>query len=130
MRSSNYNLPAVKLTCFDTSLFNLVKANTSQKKVKVEEVNCMANFNVRRDFLAFRKNTRFYSSMPAPSLSPWFITGFTDAEGSFMFIIRKVSDTKTGWRVVPTFQIELHRKDDALLAEQAYLNLFKLTSKE
>ena len=50
----------------------------------------------------------------AENLSPYFVTGFTDAEGSFMisFIKTKV---RVGWNVVAVFQIELHKKDLELL---------------
>lgn len=49
------------------------------------------------------------------TLNPFFITGFTDAEGCFLVIIRKASDTRTGWRVTLSFQINLHSKDLAVL---------------
>lgn len=40
-----------------------------------------------------------------------------------MISITKVSDSRTGWRVRAIFQIELHRKDEALLKHiQAYLS--------
>ena len=48
-------------------------------------------------------------------LNPQFITGFTDAEGSFIIIIRKNNKFKIGWRVEARFSISLHKKDLALL---------------
>src|ERR1700674_3341188 len=36
-------------------------------------------------------------------INPWFITGFTDAEGSFMVIIAKNEKSPLKWRVVPSF---------------------------
>nr|YP_010044467.1 NADH dehydrogenase subunit 2 [Tolypocladium guangdongense]QPF24412.1 NADH dehydrogenase subunit 2 [Tolypocladium guangdongense] len=45
-------------------------------------------------------------------INPWFITGFTDAEGSFMIHLEKNKDK---WRVRPTFQIKLYIRDLFLL---------------
>lgn len=45
-------------------------------------------------------------------INPWFITGFTDAEGSFMIHLEKNKDK---WRVRPTFQIKLDIRDLSLL---------------
>lgn len=50
-------------------------------------------------------------------LNPWQITGFTDAEGSFMIKIRKSPNLKTGWAIEPTFEISLHLKDLELLTQ-------------
>lgn len=60
---------------------------------------------------------------PKPSkLSPWFITGFTDAEGCFSISIYKDSTRPIGWRVCAEFLIGLHKRDERLLREiQAYL---------
>ena len=45
------------------------------------------------------------------TLNPWFITGFTDAEGSFMCNMIKKPKYKAGWEIQPVFQIKLHVKD-------------------
>jgi len=49
------------------------------------------------------------------TLNPFFITGLTDAEGSFVCIIRKSIGHKLGWRREVVFQIGLHQKDLDLL---------------
>lgn len=64
---------------------------------------------------------RFYSSSSniQPKLSkfnPFFITGLTDAEGSFSCIITKSAGHRLGWRVEIVFQIGLHKKDLELLS--------------
>jgi hypothetical protein len=48
-------------------------------------------------------------------LNPWFITGFTDAEGCFTIKIQRNEELKTKWRVRPVFSITLHIKDLSLL---------------
>ena len=56
-------------------------------------------------------NTPFQIS----SINPWFITGFTDAEGSFMITITQNEKSKMKWRVIPSFAIHIHNKDISLL---------------
>ena len=48
------------------------------------------------------------------SLNPWFITGFTDGDGSFTVNIAK-KKTGIGWKVQPAFSIGLDIKDLPLL---------------
>ena len=50
------------------------------------------------------------------SLNPWFITGFTDGDGSFAVSITK-KKSGTGWKIVPIFTIGLDQKDLDLLVE-------------
>jgi hypothetical protein len=50
-----------------------------------------------------------------PNINPWFITGFTDAEGCFSIKIQKNAKLKTKWRTRPVFSITLHIKDLLLL---------------
>lgn len=51
------------------------------------------------------------------SLNPYFVTGFTDAEGCFIISIIKDSKMTLGWRVKVLFKINLHIKDLKLLQE-------------
>jgi hypothetical protein len=67
---------------------------------------------------------RGYGSLGSPRacrsynpLNPWFVTGFTDAEGCFYVGIGKNNKIKTGWEVQPAFKIELHRKETAILRQ-------------
>ena len=46
-------------------------------------------------------------------LSPNWITGFSDAEGCFSVILSKRSPLK--WRIVVSFEINLHSKDIMIL---------------
>jgi len=66
------------------------------------------------------KLVRDYSARPIPqqrlkSIHPWFITGFSDAEASFMVFVNKNSIVKLGFQIQACFQIGLHEKDRALL---------------
>ena len=50
-------------------------------------------------------------------LDPWFITGFTDAEGCFSLSIVRNKELKIGWSVRAIFQLNLSQKDKALLEQ-------------
>ncbi len=64
----------------------------------------------------------YYSSSPACSghnfssaINPYFITGFSDAEASFIVLILKEPKHKTKWAVKIRFSIGLHKKDKEIL---------------
>lgn len=46
---------------------------------------------------------------------PWFISGFTDAEGCFLVLVRKSPKNKLGWQLEVNFSINLHVRDIELL---------------
>ncbi len=48
-------------------------------------------------------------------MDPWFLTGFTDAEGSFTLSIYRNNEIKIGWNVQLFFSITLHSKDLTIL---------------
>lgn len=48
-------------------------------------------------------------------LDPNFLTGFADAESSFVLSITKSDNVKSGWVIKPRFQISLHKKDFFIL---------------
>lgn len=60
-------------------------------------------------------------------MNPFFITGFTDGEGSFTLSIRSSDKYTSKWKVQYAFQIGLHKKDVALLEKiQLTLGVGKL----
>lgn len=66
-------------------------------------------------------NTNYYNN---DKLNPYWITGFTDAEGCFhVNIYKDTSGTKLKWRVQPSFQLNLHIKDlDLLKGIKSFFN--------
>ena len=63
---------------------------------------------------------KMYSTIAFPpkknqTINPWFITGFIDAEASFIISISKNSKTTTGYGTRASLQIGLHCKDLPLL---------------
>lgn len=64
------------------------------------------------------KFKRLYSTtvdVKESKLSPYWVTGFADAEATFSLKISKSSATRSGWNVTPEFQITLHSRDLLLL---------------
>ena len=60
------------------------------------------------------------------SLNPWFITGFTDGDGSFSVSIAK-KKSGLGWKIQPTFTVGLDSKDlDLLVQIKAYFKVGKI----
>lgn len=64
------------------------------------------------------------TSIPTPSnLNPWAITGFSDAESTFIISVYKDSRRKLGWAIKLCFRINLHVKDINILNKiHAYFN--------
>lgn len=58
-----------------------------------------------------------HSNLNDNKLSPYWVTGFSDAESTFSIRISKSKSSNTGWSINPVFAIELHKKDIAILEE-------------
>lgn len=48
-------------------------------------------------------------------LDPYFVTGYTDGDGSFSVRFRKSSDSKWGYKILPVFSIGAHNNNVELL---------------
>jgi len=60
-------------------------------------------------------------------LDPWFISGFSDAEGCFLVLIRKSSKNLLGWQLEVNFTINLHARDlDLLKLIKAYFGVGRI----
>jgi Heme/copper-type cytochrome/quinol oxidase, subunit 3 len=83
--------------------------------------NCYIFNNVinRSSSSQLYSNKRFYSTMSVERkiLSPYWVTGFADAESSFSLKVSKKSTSRSGWHIIPEFRIELHNRDSYLLRE-------------
>jgi len=78
---------------------------------------------LNRSFYSQTKNLITYSNLnkqistevnftkPLQWLNPWFVTGFTDAEGCFGLYIYKNAALKISWYTFLEFKITLHVKD-------------------
>lgn len=62
------------------------------------------------------KNIKSFIHKDGFKLNPWFVTGFTDGDGSFAVSITK-KKAGIGWKIVPIFTIGLDLKDLDLLVQ-------------
>ena len=93
------------------------------KKPKYKYVKVIVNdpFNNRDIILKVAKKQRgvyLWESLDnkhKPTLHPYFVTGFTDGEGSFIIRVNKNSTHKLNWAVSAIFRIGLHLEDLPLL---------------
>jgi excinuclease UvrABC nuclease subunit len=58
---------------------------------------------------------KHYHTSTTPTIHPLFVTGFADAESSFILLINQNSQNKTGYSLQASFAINLHKKNRALL---------------
>lgn len=106
------------------SIFNIVKEQ------RVDGSLCFIKKHIRRTLMDFERNypikilskqlnLNFSTLVKHSKINPWFVTGFTDAEGTFsisIFINKRVNG-RLNWAVKPSFQISLSSKDIDLLLQ-------------
>nr|YP_009517164.1 LAGLIDADG homing endonuclease [Blastosporella zonata]YP_009517209.1 LAGLIDADG homing endonuclease [Blastosporella zonata]AYE93084.1 LAGLIDADG homing endonuclease [Blastosporella zonata]AYE93085.1 LAGLIDADG homing endonuclease [Blastosporella zonata] len=99
------------------------------KEQRVDGSYCIANskMQLRCTLMGFERNyqikiptnqlnNRSFSTLSTQNtIDPWFITGFSDAEASFIISIYRDDKSKTGWRITPNLSIHIHIKDFAIL---------------
>lgn len=62
-----------------------------------------------------KKNNLFIAYSNLPNLNPYYITGFTEAEGCFYFKIEKTSTAKIGLRFIPIFYLTQDNNSESVL---------------
>jgi hypothetical protein len=75
------------------------------------------NYRIKIPSKQLIKNYSTFNNPTAKAVEPWFITGFTDAEGSFSIIIDKNNKRTLGWRIQHKFQIGLDKRDLSILLQ-------------
>lgn len=73
------------------------------------------NYQVKIPFNQILQKRYSTSSNINNKLTPWCVTGFTDAEGCFCIRIRKDTRYKSGYNIVALFSISLNKKDLSVL---------------
>lgn len=112
------DLIALDMDLIEQQINNDKKSAASQ--MKAVTVNAQI-FNTSRPNQAVLRGgvnccqRRSASSLSTFKLDPWFVTGFTDAEGYFSISVARVPRLKLGWRVCLQFGYNLHIKDKELL---------------
>jgi len=102
-------------------------ANMAVKEQRVYGSWCITPIHLRCTLMDFKRNyqikipakqliSRTYSTLSNNlTVNPWFITGFSDAESSFIISIYRDENNKLKWRVSAYFSIHIHIKDLPLL---------------
>ena len=79
------------------------------------QVKNHSNLIIQRRFYSNTyKHDNIINNKQIQLIQPWFITGFTDAEGCFLIILRKANNN-LGWKLEANFTINLHKRDLELL---------------
>ena len=91
------------------------------------------------NILSKQIHRRFFTSIGAnkidqiefkSEINPWFLTGFSDGEASFIVYIQKTDNTKIGWATWVAFEINLSDKDLSILKDiKSYLGVGKINQK-
>lgn len=117
--------------CFPAIVFG--RSNPLPRRAMRKHLRCVL-MGLERDyqFEVPSKQLKYYSTLSSALscgvvqesniilLDPYFITGFTDAEGSFTVTIypdKQLLRKKTGIRVIATFKIGLNERDLNLLMD-------------
>jgi len=88
-------------------------ARNYQLKIPSKQIN--RTFSFTSIAASYEIKSQIKPEMISYLLNSNFITGFTDAEGSFIISIQKEPKNKTGWTVKSRFSIGLHEKDREIL---------------
>lgn len=80
--------------------------------------------NTYKSYSSLATQSGVYSRPNKFLINPWFISGFTDAEGCFTLFINRNNKHSIGWEVKVSFQINIHKKDLFLLVQiQSYFGV-------
>ncbi len=92
----------------------LKKTAEGKRSLRCTLMGFERNYQVK--VLTNQLSNKFYSTiLNNQKLNPWFITGFSDAEGSFIISMYKNEKSKLKWRISAYFSIHVHEKDLPLL---------------
>ena len=89
------------------NLFLVLVFLVNHKKNKINQILQVRSYSLT--------TSSVFTSKSLDTINPWFITGFTDAEGSFSISVNKDNRQKIGWLVRLSYSIGNHIKDRPLL---------------
>ena len=113
------NLGLLRRTCLRCTLMDFER-NSQNKILTTQLVN-------KKDYSTLITGNGKVNDNHNLIIDPHFLTGFADAEGSFVLSITKSNNVKSGWVIKPRFQIHLHNKDLFVLeAIKNYLDVGKI----
>nr|YP_006576199.1 intron protein 2, putative LAGLIDAGDG endonuclease [Madurella mycetomatis]AEY94398.1 intron protein 2, putative LAGLIDAGDG endonuclease [Madurella mycetomatis] len=92
-------------------------------------INILSNQVFKRFYSNIIINKSDFINTESP-VDPWFFTGFSDGEASFIIYIQKTNNTKIGWASWVAFEINLDGKDLSILKDiKSYLGVGKINQK-
>lgn len=98
----------------DGSYFGLRKS-----KLRCILMGCESSYQIKIPSKQLYSRS-YYSTLVTiaqePEINPWFISGFTDAEGCFTIKTQYNFNLKNKWRIRPVFSITLNKKDLSLFS--------------
>lgn len=108
--------------CEPLSLFSIKKILiTSNSKLRMYSTLSGNTLNYKPEGLSSENNI----------LNPYYVTGFTDAEGSFLINIQPRPNHKLGYSISLSFKLKLHSKDKQLLEKIIhFFNLDKIYTRK
>lgn len=86
------------------------RINVLSKK-QITQLKCYHSATVNKSSVLTSLSS---TELPFVSVNPWFVTGFTDAEGCFLLVVRNRNNS---WYVEARFEISLHKKDLELMKQ-------------
>lgn len=104
----------------------IVLFNRFRRKENFSKINLSNRFrrNYSSSSIKYSSQSDSVQIDTLPTLDPWWVTGFCDAESSFSMFINKSNSTTIGWTVSPCFNITLHIRDiETLKAIQVFFNV-------
>jgi hypothetical protein len=114
-KSAIYNNIAVKEQRVDGSWLSIPLLSLRYTLWNIERYSIIKNLSNQINKRRWYSSITHKPTIVKSNLSPWFITGFADAECSFSILIQANSKYATGWRIKPIFAIGLHKKDIEIL---------------
>lgn len=100
---------------YSTSVKNIKYSTTYKKEYILTQIQKEALIGIISSKSYSTLGISLSNKYPLDNLNEYFVTGFTDAEGSFRIRISKSKERKIGWVVEPIFQIGLDLKDLVIL---------------
>lgn len=98
--------------CSQSTKYQPMKSNVTPI---VEDDDTFLNKSLVKDTKNKAGISENHTNLLLNKLNPYFVTGFTDGEGSFIISVTQDSEYSLGFRVKAIFRINLHKEDLELL---------------
>jgi hypothetical protein len=83
----------------------------SASSLRCTLMGCENNYQIINPSKQLKSYFSTLNSNQNVQLNPYWVTGFTDGEGSFTIDFYKLKNRKLGWRIQTRYSITLHKRD-------------------